>query len=334
MQARADFVQGIIMMVGMALLIGYIVFSKYVGGFAGLADYAKMHSQLGLTPQNSTSWWALISLIFMTSFGTWGLPHMVQKYFGIKSNDQAKRGIWISTIFCTLIAGGGYFIGSLCHKFFTSEEFAALREERGGSFRDYIMPMMLVKAEIPSVLLGVVFVLLIGASVTTLSAIILTACSTLVKDFIGTVKPGIPDKNIRMGIKLLCLAFAAMSYFVASTKTPILDMMGYSWGAISGSFMAPYVFSLYYKKANKFGAWTGILSGFSVALIPAVCKVISMFYADPTLVPAMVDKLMRQSPQFMVIATCVSMAMCLLINLLTKNKVKPAQLKEIETAAA
>jgi len=244
-----------------------------------------MQTQLGLTPQTSTGWWALISLIFMTSFGTWGLPHMVQKYFGIKDNGQAKRGIWISTIFCTLIAGGGYFIGSLCHKFFTSEEFATLQAERGGSFKDYIVPMMLEKAQIPSVLLGIVFVLLMAASVTTLSAIILTACSTLVKDFIGTLKPSIPDKKISIGIKLLCLAFAVMSYFVASTKTPILDMMGYSWGAISGSFMAPYVFSLYYKKANKAGAWAGILSGFCVALVPAVCKIISMFCADPALVP-------------------------------------------------
>ena len=325
-QARADFVQGIIMMVGMALLIGYIVFAKDVGGFQGLADYAKTPE--GLPKLNPTTAWALISLIFMTSFGTWGLPHMVQKYFGIKDNGQAKRGIWISTILCTLIAGGGYFIGSLCHKFFTSEEFAALKEQRGGSFKDYIVPMMLAKAEIPSVLLGVVFVLLMAASVTTLSAIILTACSTLVKDFIGTLKPSIPDKKISMGIKLLCLAFAVMSYFVASTKTPILDMMGYSWGAISGSFMAPYVFSLYYKKANKYGAWGGILTGFAVALIPAVCKVISMFYAESALVPEMVDKLMRQSPQFMVIATCCSMAMCFLVNVLTSKKSQPQQMAE------
>jgi len=246
---------------------------------------------------------------------------MVQKYFGIKDNGQAKRGIWISTIFCTLVAGGGYFIGSLCHKFFTSAEFAELQAQRGGTFKDYIMPMMLVKAEIPSVLMGVVFVLLMAASVTTLSAIILTACSTLVKDFFGTLKPNTPDKKVSMAIKLLCLAFAAMSFFVARQKgSPILDMMGYSWGAISGSFMAPYVFSLYYKKANKIGAWAGILTGFCIALIPAVCKVISMFYAEPGLVPAMVDKLMRQSPQFMVIATLASMAMCFLANMLTKNK--------------
>jgi len=38
-----------------------------------------------------------------------------------------------------------------------------------------------------------------------------------------------------------------------------------------------------------------------------------------------VDKLKGQSLQFMVIATCCSMAMCFLVNMLTKNKMKPVE---------
>ena len=309
-QARADFVQGIIMMVGVALLIFYMVKAPDVGGVKGIMDYAKAQGELDLTPKTGTGWWALISLIFMTSFGTWGLPHMVQKYFGIKDNEQAKRGIWISSLFCLLMAGGGYFVGSLCWKFFTSEDLAALAAERGVTFKDYIVPMMLEKAQIPSVLLGIVFVLLMAASVTTLSAIILTACSTLVKDFFGTLKPDTPEKKVALRIKLLCLAFAVLSYFVANTNTPILDLMSYSWGIISGSFLAPYVFSLYYRGSNKVGAWGGILTGFCIALVPAVCKLLTV--AGVT--AEAVAKLAGQGPQFAVIATLCSLAMCFALN--------------------
>jgi len=223
-----------------------------------------------------------------------------------KDDDQAKRGIWISSLFCLLIAGGGYFIGSLCWKFFTDAELQALAAERGATFKDYIVPMMLVRAEIPSVLMGIVFVLLMAASVTTLSAIILTACSTLVKDFFGTLKPKSDEKKVGMSIKLLCLAFAVVSYFVANTKTPILDLMSYSWGIISGSFLAPYVFSLYYKGANKIGAWAGILTGFGIALVPAVSKMMTVF--GSTAETAI--KLAGQGPQFAVIAGCCSVAVC------------------------
>jgi len=320
-QARADFVQGIIMFAGVALLIFFVVRAKDVGGAAGLAEYAR--SPQGLPSLNGQQWWGLLSLVFMTSFGTWGLPHMIQKYFGIKDNNQAKRGIWISTTFCLMMAGGGYFIGSLCHRFFTSAEYAALQAEKGPAFKDYIVPMLLEKAQIPSVLLGIVFVMLLAASVTTLCGITLTASSTLVKDFFGTLKPGAPEKKVGLSIKLLCLAFAVLSYFVANTNTPILDMMSYSWGIISGSFLAPYVFSLYYKGANKIGAWGGILTGFFIALVPAACRLLMV--ANVT--DEAVVKLAGQGPQFAVIATCCSVAVCFLLCAATKNRVKPVEAK-------
>jgi len=303
-QARADFVQGFIMMAGVALLIFFMVRSKAVGGLAGIADYAK--TEVGLPKLDGNKWWALLSLVLMTSFGTWGLPHMIQKYFGIRDNAQAKRGIWISSFFSLLVAGGGYFIGSLCHRFFTSAEFEALQADKGAVFKDYIVPMMLDKANIPSVLLGVVFVLLLAASVSTLCSVTLTASSILVKDFIGTLRPKTPEKRLSLGIKLLCVLFIGISYFVASSQTPILDLMSYSWGIISGSFLAPYVMALYYKGVNKTGAWGGILTGFCIALVPAACKLLTV--AGVTAEAAV--KLAGQGPQFAVIAAACSLVMC------------------------
>ena len=131
-----------------------------VGGVAGVMEYAK--TDLGLPALNSKQIWTLISLIFMTSFGTWGLPHMIQKFFGIKSDAQAKRGIWISSVFSLVAAGGGYFVGSLCHLFFNRAAYDGLAEQYGKTFLDYLVPTMLKLANIPSVLTGIVVVLLLA----------------------------------------------------------------------------------------------------------------------------------------------------------------------------
>ena len=203
-------------------------------------------------------------------------------------------------------------------------ELQALAAEKGAGFKDFIVPMMLEKAQIHPVLMGIVFVLLMAASVTTLSAIILTACSTLVKDFFGTIKPNSDEKKVGMNIKLLCLAFAVVSFFVANTSTPILDMMSYSWGIISGSFLAPYVFALYYKGVNKIGAWGGILTGFCIAFVPAACKLLNIAGVGAE----GVVKLMGQGPQFAVIAGLCSLAVCFLVSVVV-NKAKGR-----ETAAA
>ncbi|MGN0573328.1 MAG: sodium:solute symporter family protein [Acutalibacteraceae bacterium] len=302
-QARADFLQGIVMMFSIALLIICVVRCDQVGGIQGIAEYAK--TDLGLPKLNGSQWISLWATVLMTSFGTWGLPQMVQKYFGIKDDKQAKKGVLISTFFAFLVAGGGYFIGSLCYRFFTPETLPA---------QDYIVPEMLKAVNLPSVLLGVVLVLLIAASVSTLCSITLTASSTFTIDFIGHFKKDMPVKKTTFTIKLLCVIFIIGSYVIANTDTPILDMMSYSWGIISGSFLAPYVIALYWKKMNAKGAWAGILGGFAVAVIPAAAKIATSFTENATVV-----MLANKGPVFAVAAMILSVALCFVVSLVTKS---------------
>lgn len=263
---KADFVQGFVMMAGVTALIVLVVLSPQVGGLSQglsrMADYMKSH-QMAPLPGGAAV--ALVSTILMTSFGTWGLPQMVHKYYGIRDRQEVRRGTVISTAFALLVAGGGYFIGSLSHLFFGE----AMPE--GG--KDFLVPLMLDQAGLPNLLIGVILVLLISASVSTLSSITLTACSTVSMDLVkaGLAKK-IDDKNLAALTRILCLCFVVLSYFIANYPTPILEMMSYSWGIISGSFLAPYLLSLYWKGINRTGAWAGMLGGFLTAFVPAAAS--------------------------------------------------------------
>lgn len=311
-QARADFIQGLVMMVGVTLLIIFTIRCDKVGGFQGIAEYAK--TAVGLPKLNGSMAIALISTVLMTSFGTWGLPQMVQKYYGIKDDKQAKRGIAISTFFALLVAGGGYFIGSLSHMFMS---------EMPAKGQDYIIPTMLQDINLAPVLLGIVLVLLIAASVSTLCSVTLTASSTLSMDFIKEKsKRGMSDKKVSTLTKVLCVIFIIGSYAIANTDTPILDMMSYSWGIISGSFLAPYVVSLYWKGVNKFGAWAAMVSGFVVAVIPAASKIIQIIAGNPTVEGGflgLVNQLAGYGPQFACLSMLISLGMIFLVSALTKN---------------
>ena len=317
-QARADFMQGIVMMVGVTLLIICVIRCKAVGGLEGLKEYAKLGDAVpsktnGLPELTASQWVSLLATVLMTSFGTWGLPQMVQKYFGIKNDAQAKKGVTISTFFALLVAGGGYFIGSLCYRYEDVFKFTG----DGAVHQDYIVPNMLKHSELPSVLLGIVLVLLIAASVSTLCSVTLTACSTLTIDFIKHFKKNMSDKKSSLTIKILCVVFVLLSYIIANSETAILDMMSYSWGIISGSFLAPYVIALYWKKMNSKGAWAGIISGFSVAIVPAAAKLISGVVPGDAVV-----KLAGQGPLFACIAMVVSIVFCVTVSAVTKPSVR------------
>lgn len=121
------------MMVGVAALIVAVVASPTVGGLQNgwdnMVSYMKSHEMLPMSAQNHVALWATV---LMTSFGTWGLPQMIHKFYGIKDNREVKRGTVVSTFFAVLVAGGGYFIGSLSHLFFG--------DQMPGRRQDYIVP--------------------------------------------------------------------------------------------------------------------------------------------------------------------------------------------------
>ena len=313
-QVRADFVQGIIMMFGVALMIFFVVRCDAVGGARGIAEFAENG---GLPSLSSSQWVSLMATVLMTSFGTWGLPQMVQKYFGIKNDDQAKKGIIISTFFALLVSGGGYFIGSLGHMFFD-------KMPEGG--QDYIVPNMLKSASLPSVLLGVILVLLISASVSTLASISLTAGSIFSLDIIKEkFDKNISDKNLKILIKAVCFLFVVCSFVVANTDTPILDMMSYSWGIISGSFMAAYLLPLYCKRINRIGAFASVASGFAIAVVPAFSKCVLLAAGSPQNAEGAFktfSDLASKGPLFACIAMAVSLVVCFAVSLLTPQNLE------------
>lgn len=303
---KADFIQGIIMLFGVVFLIVAVVRCEAVGGLTqGLSRLGSATKALSLSAKDHVGLWATV---LMTSFGTWGLPQMIHKYYGIRDDREVSRGTVISTVFALVVAGGGYFIGTLSHLFFD-------KLPEGGT--DYLIPNILATSGLSDVLVGVVLVLLIAASVSTLSSITITAASTLAMDIIQDRFMKDKKKDIAPLTKALCLAFVVISFFIAykGEGTPILDMMSYSWGIISGSFLVPYVASLYFKKANACAAWPAMIGGFVCALPPLAAKL-----AGSQAVLCSFGRISDMGPHFACVATVVSLLLFLAVGAATKNK--------------
>ena len=308
---KADFIQGLVMLGGVIALVITIMRAEQVGGFAqGIEAIVEKTQELKLTGVDHVGLWALV---LMTSFGTWGLPQMIHKYYGIKDDRQVKRGTIISTVFALVVAGGGYFIGSMSRLFFT--DLPGFPNDN----TDYLVPNMLADAGLSNVLLGIVLVLLIAASVSTLAAITLTASSSLSMDFIQARFYKKKDKNSALMTKFLCLVFVVLSYVIANSNTPILDMMSYSWGILSGSFLAPYLISLYSKKISKTAAWTGMVGGFITATPPLIAKL-----AGSTIEVGSFGQLWRLGPHFACLAMIVSVILCLAVTFVSSAKTEQA----------
>ena len=256
-----DFIQGIIMIVGIIAVIAAVLNSQ--GGFmAALEGLAQVNDPtVSAVPGVFASFFGpdplnLLGVVILTSLGTWGLPQMTQKFYAIKNEKAIDTGTVISTLFAAVVAGGCYFLGGFGRLFGDQVDIAA-------NGYDSIVPTML--SGLPDLLLAVVVILVLSASMSTLSSLVLTSSSTLTLDLLKDhVVKNMDQKRQVFVMRCLIVVFIAISVVLAivqykSNVTFIAQLMGVSWGALAGAFLAPFLFGLYWKKATKAACWVSFL---------------------------------------------------------------------------
>lgn len=269
-----DFIQGIIMLFGIVAVIAAVL--KTNGGFMGsLQALAEVNdATVSTTPGVFASFFGpdplnLLGVVILTSLGTWGLPQMVQKFYAIKSEKSIHKGAVISTAFALIVSGGCYFLGGFGRLYSGSIDVA-----KDGY--DSIIPTML--SNLSPALIALVVILVLSASMSTLSSLVLASSSTLTIDVLkGNVFKKMDEKRELLMMRILVVVFIAISVVIAvvqykSAVTFIAQLMGVSWGALAGAFLAPFLYGLYWKKTTKIAVWVSFLFGAGIMVLNMIIR--------------------------------------------------------------
>jgi SSS family solute:Na+ symporter len=258
-----DFIQGILMIAGAVAM--FAVITGEGGGFANTISTIAANYNTNVPPANQPSALTIISLVFMTSFGTWGLPQMTQKYYAIKNEAVIPRAVIACTVFAAVVGFCAYFVGTASHAFFSSDTVPRLADGRINF--DLIVPTLLTNY-LPEMLVALILLFVLSASMSTLSSLVLISASSVAID-LYPVKIGADTSKSRSTamIRFLSFLFIVISYFISRFQiTIIVTLMSLSWGAVSGAFAAPYILGLYSKKITKAGAYAGLIGGLIVEI--------------------------------------------------------------------
>jgi len=277
-----DFIQGIIMLFGIVTVIAAVLAQK--GGLVSAVD------QLSTIPSDADPAvnggfadlfgpdpWNLLGVVILTSLGTWGLPQMVGKFYSITDESAIKRGTVISTIFALIVSGGCYFLGGFGRLFGTPPTLP-----NGRLDFDSIVPSML--ETLPDVLIALVVLLVLSASMSTLASLVLTSSSTMTLDIIyrdkqsakaevegGSIDDMVAERIERRKVvvmRVLIVFFIALSLMIAlNPPTFIAQLMGISWGALAGAFLAPFMLGLYWKGVTRASVWACFIWGVGLTVI-------------------------------------------------------------------
>lgn len=260
--ALNDLIQGIIMLFGIVAVIAAVL-SGHGGFLAAVKELAHVPSDVmpgayasffGPDPLN------LLGVVILTSLGTWGLPQMIQKFYAIKDEKAVHTGTIISTLFAVVVSGGCYFLGGF-------SQISGVTEAADGSVAyDTIIPTML--SSLPDILIGIVIVLVLSASMSTLSSLVLTSSSTLTLDFIKPLfVKDMSEKKQLIWMRILLAFFIIISVVIALDPPAfIAQLMGISWGALAGAFLAPFLYGLYWKRVTKAAVWASFIAGVGITV--------------------------------------------------------------------
>ena len=275
-----DFIQGIVMLFGIVAVI-VAVLNGQGGFYQAVVQLSEIESDVALTLGQKgvfASFFGpdlpnLIGVVILTSLGTWGLPQMVHKFYAIKDEKAIRYGTIISTFFAIVVSGGCYFLGGFGRLFDTP----AIHAADGSVIYDSIIPTML--SSLSDMLVGIVIVLVLSASMSTLSSLVLTSSSTLTLDFIkGNIIKDMDDKKQLLCMRVMLVFFIAISVIIAlDPPTFIAQLMGISWGALAGAFLAPFMYGLYWKGVTKASVW----ASFACGVLLTVSNMFFKFIASP-----------------------------------------------------
>jgi SSS family solute:Na+ symporter len=269
----------------------------------------------------------MISLILLTSFGVWALPQTVHKYYAIRDDKNAiKQGTIITTLFALIIGFGAYFVGGLGVKF----------PEFNGVAGDNLIPVML-QLVIPVGLMGIISVLILSASMSTLSSVSLASASVIAVDiYKGKINTKAEDKKVNTLMRVLCLIFVLISVVLAILNeefgiSAIAYMMGISWGTLAGCFIGPYVLGLFFKKISVPAVWTSIIGTLVLTITLIFVFGFDMASWNCSFGMAIQNGISR-SPLIGVICMIFSMIVTFVVSLFTKRPSNEVLEKAFSTA--
>ena len=137
---------------------------------------------------------------------------------------------------------------------------------------------------LPDILIALVVLLVLSASMSTLASLVLTSSSTMTLDLIyrdkkskageveeGQINDQVAEKIERRKVvvmRVLIVFFIVLSLMIALNPPQfIAQLMGISWGALAGAFLAPFMLGLYWKGVTKAAVWACFVWGVGITVV-------------------------------------------------------------------
>ena len=242
-----DFFQGLLMLGAMMLAP---IFALFMMNSIG-ANAAVPEGYFNLF----TSWQDILSGLAW-GLGYFGMPHIIVRFMGLRSQREMKKSAAIGIGWTVLIVIFAALIGVIGRQFLGYSEAIEA---------DSLVFILMVRAIFPAVISGILLAAILAAAMSTASAQMLSAASSIAADiykpYVRKNKAGDTEMFWVSRAAVVLISLVAVAIAANPDAGTIMSLVSNAWAIFGAAFGPALILSLFWKRFNFQGAIAGIVVG-------------------------------------------------------------------------
>lgn len=274
--STTDFIQSIIMTVALLVVLGLgegLIngFDSVFANVAGLNGYLDLFASHNVATGQAGVYSALdVASTLAWGLGYFGMPHILLRFMAIEDENKLKTSRRVASIWVVISMGVAVLIGvvgySLMQKGVLPQYTSASNAE---TIIVDIAKFLGSFGFVPALTAGIILAGILASTMSTADSQLLAASSSisqnLVQEAFG-VK--ITAKKSMWLARISVVVISVIAIFLAlDPSSSVFDIVSFAWAGFGAAFGPVILCSLFWKRANKYGAIAGMISGGAVVFI-------------------------------------------------------------------
>ncbi len=277
--STTDFIQSIVMTVA---LVGVLVFGiSNAGGFDAVIDNAKsLPGYFSLTEtfvpsgflQGESAPYGTLKICSMLAWGLgyFGMPHILLRFMAIEDADKLKLSRRVASVWVVISLAVAVFIGiiglGVSVKGIMPELINTANPTSSSVAESIIVEFAKLISEhgvIAALAAGIVLAGILAATMSTADSQLLAASSSVSQNIVKEkLCPNISEKNTMLVARLTLIGVSVVGMFLAADpNSNVFNIVSFAWAGFGAAFGPVILFSLFWKRTTKWGAFAGMVVG-------------------------------------------------------------------------
>ncbi|MGN1316525.1 MAG: sodium/proline symporter PutP [Acutalibacteraceae bacterium] len=278
--STTDYIQSIVMTLALIVVLGFGI--NYAGGWNVVCDNAQnLAGYLNFTVTHGagsvseaiagtagTKPYGALAIVSTLAWGLgyFGMPHILLRFMAIEKVEKIKLARRVATIWVVISMTVAIVIGIVGYGVVKSGVVADLQD----SERIIIEIAKTISGEGIglAIVAGLILSGILAATMSTADSQLLAASSSISEDIMRAAKVKISDKKRMLVARCSVIVIAIIAMFIAKDpQSKVFEIVSFAWAGFGATFGPLMLFSLFWKRTNRYGAIAGMVSGAAMVFI-------------------------------------------------------------------